>query len=155
MEGKCLNSSKTFWSTSGSNDVEYGDLNILGFCRSCGELELFQIQDTSSYQDRHYKCQCGGLDWWVCRPVPKKPGTDKRCTECTHRFFCGTVDVKQFARRFEMTLTVSLFSTEDQLSAREKKLLGKKSRIKKHGKNTGVVYQNSVLKRKKKIANVA
>ncbi len=151
-----MSSSKTFWATlPGSDDVEYGSLSVLGFCRSCGEPELFQMRGKSSYTDRHYKCKCGGLDWWVCRPVPKKPGTDKRCTECKYRFFCGTVDIKQFARRFEMTLTFALYSTDEHLSTREKKLLAKKSRIKKHGKNTGVVYQNSVLKRKKKIADEA
>ncbi len=145
-----MSSEKKFWATIPNEGVEYGGLSVLGFCRSCGEPELFQMRDTSSYTSRNYKCKCGGLDWWACRPVPKNPGTDKRCTECTYRFFCGTVDIKQFARRFEMTLTVAFYSDEP-LSTREKKLLAKKSRIKKHGKNTGVVYQNSVLKRKKKI----
>ncbi len=146
--------SKTYWSVGGDEGIEYGGISILGFCRSCGEPELFQIRDKSSYTNRHYKCKCGGLEWWACRPVPKNPGTDKRCTECTHRFFCGTVDVKQFARRFEMTVTFSVTSDEP-LSTREKKLLAKKSRVKKHGKNTGEVYKNSVLKRAKKNANVA
>lgn len=149
-----MSPARSFWYSPGN--FREGHVNILGFCRSCGEPELFQIPFTSSYKrDRYYVCKCGVDDWWLCRPVPKKPGTDKRCTECTHRFFCGTVDVKQFARRFEMTFYAQLVVTEDQLSTREKKLLAKRSRIKKHGKNTGEAYKNSVLNRKKKIADVA